>query len=249
MILQFTRGTSTAPVGHAIVFFRSSSLADVAACYLVVPPIHVDMSRYVPPMLAGHIPAEAFREVQAIPLPPIPERVLSLAQLQRLADVRNDDLVDGGTLDLDNIERCLAAAAEAAQQYLGLYRAHVQTATTIDAPAAENPLSLDVNEVLFDLMGDNDRLMELAKLIGQLRYAIDGGDDVLRAETVERLRRLTRHLADKFRTDDLIAASQRPGPTGERLAQLYVDRCFKLSAEDYRAVGDIDRQIQQLSSA
>jgi hypothetical protein len=255
MILDFDRGDASAPVGHAILYFRSATEHNIyAACYLVVPPIEINLSRYMPPMFAGHMPPGALNEVQAVPLPPVPERVSSLSYLQKLSDLRQDDLINGGTLALDDMQRSMLAAAEAAQQYLGLCRAYLQLAAIDETSAAERgaggpPLSLDVNEVLYDLMGEHDRLMELAKLIGKLRYAVDGGDRSSTEETVDQMERLLRHLPDKFRPRDILEAARRPGPVGQKLAELYVDRCFKLSDEDYRAVGEVDRQINDLSAS
>jgi hypothetical protein len=253
MILDFDRGSASAPVGHAILYFRSSAEQNIiAACYLVVPPIEINLSRYMPPMFAGHMPPGALNEVQAVPLPPVPERVPSLRYLQKLSDLRQDDLINGGTLALDDMQRSMLAAAEAAQQYLGLCRAYLQVAASDESSeiidnSGGPPLSLDVSEVLNDLMGEHDRLMELAKLIGKLRYAVDGGDKVLANETVEQMRRLLRHLPEKFRPLDILEAARRPGAVGQRLAELYVDRSFKLADEDYRAVGEVDRQINDLT--
>jgi hypothetical protein len=57
------------------------------------------------------------------------------------------------------------------------------------------------------------------------------------------MRKVARHLEPKFRTDEMLAVAQEPAPKGELLAQLYLERCYKLASEDYAAVADLERRI------
>ena len=251
MELRFERGDAAAPLGHAILFFSSARDPSVlAACYLIVPPIQIDLTRYMPPLLSGHIPAGALKEVQAVPLPPVPERVPSRHYVEKLARLRNDDLLDGGVLDLDNLERCLTTTAELAQLYLQRYRSAADTAdagraTPDESRAESGPLELGVDNVLDDLLGDHDRLTELAKLVGVLRYAVGGADQAQIEETQARMHRLARRLPEKYRASELISAAARVGSGAEQLAELFVERGFRLAAEDYRAVAELDRRIAE----
>ena len=49
--------------------------------------------------------------------------------------------------------------------------------------ALEELEGLGINDVLYELMSDSDKLGELSKLIGRLRFAVDGSDDNLTEET------------------------------------------------------------------
>jgi hypothetical protein len=60
------------------------------------------------------------------------------------------------------------------------------------------------------------------------------------------MRRLQRYLPDKYRLDEFVGAASRPGDTGRRLAELYIDRCYKLSNEQYEDLGRIDQEIADL---
>ena len=63
-------------------------------------------------------------------------------------------------------------------------------------------------------LDEKGRIGELAKLTGQLRYAVDGGDERLTRDTVAEIRRLQRYLPEKFRLDEFVGAASRPGDLG-----------------------------------
>ena len=250
MELTFERGTAESPRGHALIYFRSSrDSSTVLASYMVVAPVPINLSRYMPPMFAANLPATDLQSVSAIPLPPLPEKVESYAYLQRLAEAREEDLIFAGTIDPDDVHRGLMVMNEVGQQYVRLYADYLQRLPAIPAqPEAEEP-TLGVDEVIYSLMSEKQRLGELAKLTGKLRYAVDGGDVRQISETVREMEALARYVPEKYRMDDLVAAAQIPGPRGERLSQLYVDRCYRLSDEDYIGLQKIDQEIKVLESS
>ncbi len=148
-----------------------------------------------------------------------------------------------GTLDPSAIQQGLMLVGEAAQQYLQLYNDYVRR---LPPPPAEEEPALEVSSVLYGLMSEKQRLAELAKLVGQLRYAVEGGDTRLVGETVREMKALGQHLPEKYRVDELIAAAQIPGPRGARLSQLYIDRSYRLSEEDYGSLQAIEEEIRSL---
>src|SRR5213595_1858881 len=113
MHLDFRRGSADRPRGHALAFFEAPD-GSIVATYLIVAPIEIDLAKYMPPMFAGQMPTRAAQEATAMPLPPLPEVVEGgVSSLERLADLRGDDLVACGQLDPSQIDRVLMAAAEA----------------------------------------------------------------------------------------------------------------------------------------
>ena len=50
----------------------------------------------------------------------------------------------------------------------------------------------------------------------------------------------------KYRAGELAAGATRVGANGTRLAELYLDRCYKLCSEQYEGLADIDRAIAEL---
>ena len=48
------------------------------------------------------------------------------------------------------------------------------------------------------------------------------------------------------RAEELITAAGRSDPSGTRLAQLYIERGYKLSSEDYEGIPSLEEEIALL---
>lgn len=249
MDLEFESGDRAAPRGHAIAYFRSSQDPQrVFATYLVVPPVQMNLAKYVPPMFAAQFAGQDLSSVSAVPLPPVPEPIESHDWAARLANARGDDLLNLGTMAEGDLERLLLATAEAAQQYQRLYLDYVAR-LPIDEPAAPaGETAVDADAILYQLLDERALLGEIAKLAGTLRYAVDGNDERLRKETVAKMQAAVKNLPEKYRGDQIVAVAETPGDRGSRLTQLYLDRGYKLAAEDYAAVGPIEQQIRDIEA-
>ncbi|MCL5263815.1 MAG: hypothetical protein M1343_01240 [Chloroflexi bacterium] len=239
MELVFEIGNVQAPKGHALVYFRGlNSYSTILATYLVVPPIRLDLTKYMPPMLASSVPQAEAGNVSFVAIPPVAESADSIEQLRELAETRGDDLAFAGTVDASRPDSILLAVNEAARAYADLYGKRA-----LVSPAEDD---LTVQRVLFEMMSERDRLGELGKSIGKLRYAIEGGDKASAEETIREIRILADLLPGKFKVDALIKAAQTPGDLGGKIASLYIDRCYFLLNEDYAGVPKIEEQIRAL---
>jgi hypothetical protein len=238
-----------------LLFFRDADEPDtVWATYLVVTPIQMDLGKYVPaafaPQLAGQLNLTG---PAAYPLPPMPEKVeAGLAWLERLAVVRHDDVLDGGTLRVGEPWQALHPVTDIATQYAEQCTAFFNTATEEQVVHHSEPaapaLTTDVDDLLLQVMPDREKVGRLARLTGTLRYAVEGGDQRQVDETVTEMSRVARHLGDKYRLSELIQAAQSADQRAGQLAQLYVERCYKLADEDYAALADLDRRIADLQA-
>lgn len=248
MELRFDRGDPRQPKGHALLYFQSGQdAAQILATYLVVLPIPIELGKYLPPLFAARMPQMSAASPSVVPMPPVAESVAGLAYLQRLAEARDDDLIFGGNLEAGEVERAMQTTAEIAQRYLSLYNDFAGALETLDSAVQAQPeQELDVQEVMYSLMGEHDRLQELAKLAGQLRYAVDGDDARLVADTIAQMQRLANYLPAKYRIADFLQAAQVPGPNGQRLAALYMDRCYKLYHEDYAGLAGVEADLKKL---
>ena len=240
-------GDAHAPRGHALlVFHPRQGGPGVWVTYLVIPPVTMDFTKYLPPMLASFAPVAAqMGGSSAVPMPPMPEQLESMAAVRRLAVARGDDLLDAGSIDVAAIDQLMLATAEAAQRYHDAYTSYVRTVPEAPALEVRQASALDEDEVLYQALSESERLGELSKLVGKLRYAIDGKDDRLAAEAKRQIQALGRVLPAKYRVDDLLTAASG-GPNADRLAALYVERCFKLYREEYELLPDLEAQIQEL---
>jgi len=237
MAAAFEIGDPGRPKGHALLYFTLTS-GEVVATYVVVLPIAINPAKYIPPAFAARMPLQ-MSEVAATALPPIPESVESADEVRRLAQRRDDDLLDGGVIDNDP-ERLMLAAHQSAEAYAEQYQRALAERPREPAPAP------DEETLRWMLMSEKERIGELAKLTGQLRYAMEGGDEQLRSSTIEPMAKLKAMLPEKYRLHELLPALQQPGDRGARLAALLIDRCYKLSNEEYEALRELDREIDAL---
>src|SRR5438105_15899271 len=169
MSATFQRGDPAAPRGHALVFFRDTSDPEqVRASYLVIAPIEMDFAKYVPPMFAAQLSALAPSGPTALPLPPVPEPVQSLAWLERLAEARDDDLLDGGSVDPALPQQMMLRTTELAAEYAAMWTERASRLAAEPRPVDEpTAASLpDVDELLFSVMSDQEKVGRLAKLAG-----------------------------------------------------------------------------------
>ncbi|HEV2124413.1 MAG TPA: hypothetical protein VGW38_16795 [Chloroflexota bacterium] len=244
MAARFEIGDPDKPRGHALLYFRTTGSNEILATYVVVLPIAINPSKYIPPAFAARMPQE-MSTVAATALPPIPESMESAEAVRHLAEIRGDDLLDGGVVEMEP-DRLMVATHEIAQEYSAQYSKMVESLPSLDRPAAEAEISLDEDAMRWALMSEKERISDLAKLTGQLRYAVDGGDQRLLQETEAQIEKLRRSLPEKYRIPEFLTAAKRPGEQGRRLAELYIERCYKLSNEEYEKLSELDREIAAL---
>lgn len=251
MTIRFLRGDSQSPKGHAIVFARSTRNTNaVLSTYCIALPIPMSLTKFIPPMFASQFPMEGLgemgNETKRMPLPPILEDAKTLEQLQNLAERRDDDLCEIGTVNPDDPMALLQMAAMGCEEYGQLYDSYAATFER-DIPSLDVPLDeLDADELLLQAMSERQKLAELGKYIGMARYAIEGHDASQLQETQRKMQHIVGMLPEKYRGAQLIAASVDPKERGARLASLYLERAYKLLDEEYTEIPSIERAIRDL---
>ena len=257
MDLTFDKGDSQAPKGHAVIYFRVNTEPDkVYATYVITLPIKADLGKYVPPFLSAHLGNLPLNDLSAFAMPPVPEPVDSYEELERLCDRRADDLVFATSMFSFDLPRMMESITEAVSAYSELCNQRFgqeappagELQQQPDEAVSEEDRAFAVNEVLFSLMSESDKLAELAKLLGSLRFAVEGGDSGAVVEVSEEINTLARHLPEEFRVPTLLAVAKDTSHKGSRLAQLYLDRCFRLSAGDYSSVQNLENEIRSLET-
>lgn len=247
MDLTFEKGSAEEPKGHALFYFRSGAGDKVLATYVVVLPISMDIARYIPPLLAPQFSGMGPREMSAFALPPVPEEVDSYDELVRLAELRDDDLIFGGTLFSMQPTSLIETANEAVQRYAQLWADYLQQAPS--QAQAEEESGLGVSEVLYSLMSDRDKLGEMAKLVSKLRFAVEGGDEAMIREAEEEILILSKYLPENYKLARLLEVARLPHPVGGELAQLYLERCYRLSDGNEEGVRQLDERIRVLETS
>lgn len=256
MGIQFLRGNSQTPRGHAIFIARSSSNPHVVyATYCIVPPIPMSLAKYLPPMFAAQIPAEELQDasnIAGMPIPPMLEEGLSMDHLETLAERRDDDLCDIGTVSAGDEVARMQLATISSQEYAQLYASYISVQGKMPAreqAAVAEPQSsgeLDAEDLLIQTMPDRQKLAELGKLVGMARYALGGHDTNLLQDTRQRMEKIADRLAEKYRGKEIVAAAVDVNEQSARLAELYMSRAYKLLDEEYADIPGIERAIREL---
>ncbi len=257
MTIRFLRGDPSTPRGHAIFFAHSTDNSyEVLSTYCVVPPTPLSLAKYLPSFLASQMSQEDLQDatnVPVMPIPPMLEEGSSLERLQVLAERRDDDLVDLGSINPKDTGARMQLVAQGCQEYGQFYVNYASQFAHEEAlPPVEEDLTplddLSSEDLLLETMSERQRLAELGKLVGTARYALDGHDDALLQDTKRRMLRLANRMPDKYRSAELISAAANPGERGARLAQLYLERGYKLLDEEYADIPNIERTIRELQS-
>ena len=245
MSLSFEQGSQEQPKGHAVLYFRSPS--ELLATYIVVLPLTVDFTKYIPPLMANQVKDVGLEQFSAFAIPPVPEKVDSMQVLEELARIRGDDLIYGGDVTSNDFMEAAQRVNDAVQSYAQLYRG---SAPALQAEDQEQPeegqAGPSVGEVVYSLMGERDKLAELTKLVGKLRFAIEGKDRKQIEEAEADMKTLARYLPEGCRVQRLAEAAKLSVEHGPRLTELYLERCYKLSDEDYIGLRQVEEAIQEM---
>src|SRR5207247_1601539 len=100
----------------------------------------------------------------AVALPPLPEELPGEARVRSLAEMRDDDLLDGGTIPSEGPASSLPRIQEIVQWYGSLYE-HAVSGQRDEEPE-QIPSAIDADEIMYSVLGDRERLTELSKLVG-----------------------------------------------------------------------------------
>ena len=121
MDITFERGDRQRPKGHALAYFRVDTEPDqVYATYVVILPVQADLTKYVPPFLASHLGNLPLSDFSAFAMPPVPEPVDSFPELERLSQLRDDDLIYAGSTFSFDLPRMMESVTELVQAYAQL---------------------------------------------------------------------------------------------------------------------------------
>ena len=155
MDFVFDRGDSQRPKGHALLYFHNSSAPDeVWVTYLVILPVSIDVSKYMPPFLMNQVGELGPNDLSAFAFPPAPERLGDHVTLEALADIRDDDVLSGGAVNPDDMASAMMTVGEVVQRYAEMYAQIVAEANPAGNEAEEASPELAVNDVLYGLMSD-----------------------------------------------------------------------------------------------
>ena len=246
MDLQFELGDSANPRGHALVYFNDTGTGACFASYVVLLPITVDVSKYVPPFLMNQVGEIGPGDMSAFAFPPAPEEVEGLEFLIALAETRHDDLIFGGEYTATDVTSAMMKVNDVVQAYLELYDDGIDLVSGDNKVPIPEKTAYQVNDIMYSMMSESDKLGELTKLVGRMRYAIESDEETLVNETESDLAALSSYLPDTFQLPLLIEWACKEGQRASDIANLYLRRCYHLSLEEYEDLGKVEEQIKAL---
>src|SRR5581483_330433 len=114
--------------------------------------------KYIPAAFASQLSGQLSAAApSAYPLPPVPEKFdAGLPALERLAQLRSDDLIDGGTLRMSDPLYALQPVTDIGGQYAEQCRAYFESdPALVDADdergTSASPSDVDVDELLLQV--------------------------------------------------------------------------------------------------
>ena len=241
------------------MYFRDSDDPDeIGVTYVVILPVPLDLSKYMPPFLATQVAEMTSDTISSFAFPPAPEPMGDYEEMMRLAELRDDDVIYAGTHSFSDAFGIMEKVSEATSRYSDVYAyAHHDGAVPVaigdddeddaESNGEDDYDDLAVDDLIYGSMAEADLLSELTSLLGRMKYAVDGGDADTAEESRSKIRAIGRYLPDNRRVSDLIAAASKTNEKSSQLAQLYLDRAYCLYREDYLRLKKIDEDIALLS--
>ena len=86
----------------------------------------------------------------------------------------------------------------------------------------------------------------MSKLIGRLRFAVDGSDDRLIRETESEIALVASHLPESHSIPKLVWAVKANDRRSAELADVYLQRSYHLVHEEYAELTAIENRIRDL---
>jgi len=247
MTLDFKYGSPESPRGHALIYFHDFSNQKTFASYVILLPITVDVSKYVPPFLMNQVGDMGVGDMSAFAFPPAPEEIDSLESIKELASYRNDDLIFAGTCDPEDLPSAMIKINEVVASYLDLYEKNSNIIDINTFPIEEIEEHSPVSDVMYSLMSETDRLEELTKLVGRLRYSVEAGETSLERETEEDILTLSSYFPKSYQIETLLdCAKETNNDAAAKKTDLYLKRCFLLVKEEYVELGKVENDISEL---
>jgi len=253
MNIEYEIGDPYKPRGHALLYFIRSGVPDsVLATYIVVLPSSVDVSKYMPPILAPQVTAGAMTNLSSFAFPPVPEVFESHLSIRQVAYSRGDDLLNGGELISEDIAELLGKVNELVEEYAAAYSSYINSIVDdIEGDHLYIPLAMErlqITDVLYEFMDLQQKLGELTALLSKMRLAVESEDETLLHECQDEIFTLSKYVPQDFQLIKIADLTIIKSDGAQKLAQAYVERCYKLAQEDYLGLQEVDKYISAMEN-
>ena len=120
-----------------------------------------------------------------------------------MAAFRGDDVLVAGSAGAWDAASLMARVAELGDTYANAYRDAAAQAPEPQPDVIELE-SGSASALLYSVLSENERLEELSRQVGRLRYALEGKDVTLAESTRSEMRAIAAYLPEKYRATEMI---------------------------------------------
>ena len=247
MDFSFVRGKPDTPKGHALAYFTANdNSGQIFATYIIVLPIAMDVGKYLPPMLAAQMGQITADDFSAFAVPPVPEAIENMAYLENLAEMRGEDLLDCGGVDIAQVTDLMQKVNELTKSYADSYAGSLQHLVTSGPNAPSVQSEYGVEEVLYHLLSERDKLGELSKIVTKIRFAAEREDSTTIEEMARTASVLMKYLPESYAVSELLKTAKNPSQKAADLCRLYLERNYMLIDQDFTSIKAVDEAISEL---
>ena len=256
--LKFIIGDPSRPSGHAMVYFDSDEI--IYAAYVIDLPIKMtaeDISKYVPPIYSEQIDQLEIDKMMSkknLAYPPGPEKYDGdLISLKKLCEIRKDDLLYGGTIEVTNAINSMSKLNQIADEYSELCKVFFDENLIMKEIFNEPSRDNDTNNKTikdgntYSMMNETNLLTELTKIIGEIDYAETNNEKETIRIQLEKIKTIKDLLPTNRKIDEIIFHVKESNEKSKEIISILLLRAFSLLNEDYIKVQELENMLNSLS--
>tara|TARA_B110000014_G_scaffold264089_1_gene263293 strand:- start:2440 stop:3228 length:789 start_codon:yes stop_codon:yes gene_type:complete len=257
--LKFIIGDPSRPSGHAMVYFDSDEI--IYAAYVIDLPIKMtaeDISKYVPPIYSEQIDQLEIDKMMSkknLAYPPGPEKYDGdLISLKKLCEIRKDDLLYGGTIEVTNAINSMSKLNQIADEYSELCKVFFDENLIMKEIFNEPSRDNDTNNKTikdgntYSMMNETNLLTELTKIIGEIDYAETNNEKETIRIQLEKIKTIKDLLPTNRKIDEIIFHVKESNEKSKEIISILLLRAFSLLNEDYIKVQELENMLNSLNS-
>ena len=257
--LKFIIGDPSRPSGHAMVYFDSDEI--IYAAYVIDLPIKMtaeDISKYVPPIYSEQIDQLEIDKMMSkknLAYPPGPEKYDGdLISLKKLCEIRKDDLLYGGTIEVTNAINSMSKLNQIADEYSELCKVFFDENLIMKEIFNEPSRDNDTNNKTikdgntYSMMNETNLLTELTKIIGEIDYAETNNEKETIRIQLEKIKTIKDLLPTNRKIDEIIFHVKESNEKSKEIISILLLRAFSLLNDDYIKVQELENMLNSLNS-
>ena len=165
--------------------------------------------------------------------------------LKKLASLRSDDLIYAGFNNSSDSTSMLNIVQSITEKYSKSCTSLSSINEISSTNFSEHELPT-INDVMYEMMNEKDKLNELSQLVSKLRFACETSNQDSIAESEQDILLLSRYLPDRYDLNRVVEVLKQNDAKSAKLADLYIQRCFHLAQEEYSEVAKLENIIKDL---